>query len=178
VVSDAARMGIDEWVRRLAELPLEEPVIVQLRDKELPRQKFQHLLSRTLAHLQPLGWPVVVNSANGRWPQCAHVHLTAGALMEQATRPEGVLAGASCHDEREIAKAVALGLDYVVLGAVKATPSHPRAEPLGWERFESLAAGLPMPVFAIGGMTRADLGEARARGAHGVALLGAAFSGA
>jgi thiamine monophosphate synthase len=32
-----------------------------------------------------------------------------------------------------------------------------------------------MPIYAIGGLMRADLAEARRRGAHGVALLGAAF---
>jgi thiamine monophosphate synthase len=32
-----------------------------------------------------------------------------------------------------------------------------------------------MPVYAIGGLTRADLAEARERGAHGIALRGAAF---
>jgi thiamine monophosphate synthase len=33
-----------------------------------------------------------------------------------------------------------------------------------------------MPVYAIGGLTRRDLRQARQHGAHGVALLSAAFS--
>ena len=46
--------------------------------------------------------------------------------------------GASCHDEAELAHAAALGLDYAVVGPVKATASHPDAAPLGWERFAAL----------------------------------------
>jgi 8-oxo-dGTP diphosphatase len=84
--------------------------------------------------------------------------------------------GASCHDARELDHAASLALDYAVVGPVKETRSHPGARPIGWDAFSSLAAARPMPVYAIGGLTRADLGEARKRGAHGVALLSAAFS--
>ena len=52
---------------------------------------------------------------------------------------------------------------------------HPGSAPLGWERFEALARDRAMPIYAIGGLARRDLPEARRRGAHGVALLGAAF---
>jgi len=91
------------------------------------------------------------------------------------TRPQVALAGASCHDARELEQAQALGLDYAVLGPVRRTASHPNAAPLGWERFAQLVSNCAIPVYAICGMTRHTLPEARASGAHGVALLGAAF---
>ncbi|MGZ5598268.1 MAG: thiamine phosphate synthase, partial [Usitatibacter sp.] len=97
------------------------------------------------------------------------------ALMQTSTRPEASLVGASCHDERELDHAERIGVDYAVVGPVRATASHPAAVPLGWERFAALVRDRPMPVFAIGGLTRRDLEEARRHGAHGVALLGAAF---
>jgi 8-oxo-dGTP diphosphatase len=83
--------------------------------------------------------------------------------------------GASCHDERELEHAHKLGLDYVVLGPVRETASHPGVRGIGWERFATLARDRSMPVYAIGGLARADLREARTHGAHGVALLSAAF---
>jgi 8-oxo-dGTP diphosphatase len=58
---------------------------------------------------------------------------------------------------------------------VKPTASHPGATPLGWPRFAELTRNRPMPIFAIGGLRRSDLAEARRHGAHGVALLSAAF---
>jgi 8-oxo-dGTP diphosphatase len=61
------------------------------------------------------------------------------------------------------------------VGPVKPTASHPGVAALGWERFGALAQGRPMPVYAVGGLTRADLPVARRHGALGVALLGAAF---
>ena len=46
---------------------------------------------------------------------------------------------------------------------------------VGWDDFAALVKESPLPAYAIGGLTRADLAEAKRRGAHGVALRSAAF---
>ena len=180
VVSDASAVGIDDWIAALAERVLrqaqDERMLVQIREKSMDRQKLQHLLSRALVRARPFGSRVVVNSDCGTFPQCDGVHLTAKTLMTLSARPAGSLVGASCHDEAELAQAEKLGLDYVVVGPVKSTTSHPGAVPLGWGRLAQLVRDRPMPAYAIGGLTRTDLDAARACGAHGVAMLGAAFS--
>jgi len=176
VVSDAQALGIEPWVRRLERQLAREKLLVQLREKGLGRLRLQHLLSRVLARTEPLASLLVVNSDAGDFPQGGGVHLTSRALMQARARPAGRLVGASCHDAAELAHAAALGLDYAVVGPVKPTASHPDATPLGWDRFAELVAGSPLPVYAIGGLTRADLAEARERGAHGVALRSAAFT--
>lgn len=176
VISDAERLGIDEWIRAFAARAMDEKLLVQIREKRFDRQKLQHLLSRALARGAPFGSRFVVNSDCGALPQCAGVHLTSKALMASTARPAGLLVGASCHDAGELEHAAKLGLDYAVLGPVKPTASHAASAPLGWPAFEALAADRPMPVYAIGGLARADLPDARRHGAHGVALLGAAFA--
>ena len=176
VVSSAGEEGIDEWIAELSERALAERMLVQVREKGMHRQKVQHLLSRALVRARPFGSMVVVNSDCGAFPQCDGLHLTSRALMAAASRPGGSLVGASCHDESELAHAGKLGLDYVVVGPVKATASHPGAAPLGWARFAELVRDRTMPAYAIGGLTRADLAAARRHGAHGVALKSAAFA--
>lgn len=177
IVSNAAGMGIEAWIRKLAELAIGEKVLVQVREKTLNAQQVQHVLSRALVRVEPFGSRVVVNSDCGAYPQCDGVHLTSQALMQSASRPAGALVGASCHDARELDHAERIGVDYAVVGTVKATASHPGAAPMGWDGFAALARDRPMPIYAIGGLARADLGEARRRGAHGVALLRGAFEG-
>jgi 8-oxo-dGTP diphosphatase len=104
------------------------------------------------------------------------VHFTAAQLMALTGRPARGLAAASCHDQAELARAMALQLDFAVLGPVKATASHPAARPLGWEEFARIARGASIPVYAIGGMRRADLDAAWRAGAHGVAMIGGAWA--
>ena len=175
IVSDVARLGIDDWLEALAERATTERLLVQLREKSMGMHAMQNLLSRTLARVEPFGGRVVVNSDCGRFAQAHGVHLTSRALMEASSRPEAPLVGASCHDGAELDHAEKLGLDYAVLGPVCATASHPGAAPLGWERFAALAAHRSMPVYAIGGLSRQDLRTTRAHGGHGVAILRAAF---
>ncbi|HEX3096091.1 MAG TPA: Nudix family hydrolase [Usitatibacter sp.] len=175
IVSDAASMGIEEWVRALEERAQREPLLVQVREKAMGFHALQHLVSRALVRTSPWRSRIVLNSDCRRLPQCDGLHLTAAALKAAPARPAGSLVGASCHDAAELDRAAALGLDYAVLGPVKPTASHPHAKPLGWAGFEALARARPMPVYAIGGLVRGDLEEAARHGAHGVALLGAAF---
>ena len=177
VVSSAAETGISAWISKLEERLPQERLLVQVREKELDPLRLQHLLSRVMARAEPLGSRVVVNSGCGRFPQATGIHLTAKDLMAAPSRPDGILVGASCHDERELARAAELPIDYVVLGAVNATPSHPGGAVLGWERAAALIANYPLPVYLIGGLRRTDLARAREAGAHGIALRSAAFDG-
>jgi len=175
VVSNAAETGFDAWSLKLSAQVVSERLLIQIREKGLEPQRVQFLLSRALTRGTPFGARVVVNSDCGTWPQADGVHLTARALMAARSRPAGDLVGASCHTVEELAQAERLGMDYVVVGPVMATASHPDATLLGWEGFAALVRGHALPAYAIGGLTRADLAEAKRHGAHGVALRSAAF---
>jgi 8-oxo-dGTP diphosphatase len=91
--------------------------------------------------------------------------------MRLSARPARPLVAASCHDARELAQAMRLAFDFVLLGPVRATPSHPGAQTLGWAGFGALARGASLPVYAIGGMRPDDLDAARQHGAHGLAMI-------
>lgn len=99
------------------------------------------------------------------------VHLKAAQLRELAGRPLPAMSwvATSCHDREELELAAELQLDFATLSPVRATASHPDAEPLGWDRFADLAADARLPVYALGGVAPEDLRAARAAGAQGVA---------
>jgi 8-oxo-dGTP diphosphatase len=101
-------------------------------------------------------------------PGADGVHYSAAALMRLERRPARGLAAASCHTRGELERASALELDFAVLGPVLEKRG---AEPLGWERFAEIARGSPIPVYAIGGLTPADMERAWRAGAHGVAMI-------
>ena len=103
------------------------------------------------------------------------VHLTASQLLSLSRRPDFPLVAASCHDAGELAQARRLGLDFVVLGPVKETASHPGQPGIGWEAFAALAADYPLPIFALGGLAHEDRELAWHAGAHGIAAIRAAW---
>jgi 8-oxo-dGTP diphosphatase len=104
---------------------------------------------------------------------CHGLHLTASRLtrLDQRPRREGWWVGASCHHPRDLEQAARLGLDYALLSPVKATRTHPDAVPLGWKGFAALADRAALPVYALGGLTPADLTMAFECGAQGVAAI-------
>ena len=61
---------------------------------------------------------------------------------------------ATAHSLAEIGAAVRAGADAILLSPVFATRSHPGAPVLGTLRFLHLARRAPLPVIALGGMTK------------------------
>lgn len=170
-ISAAAELGAEGFMRRL-ESALERGLkLLQLREKAMPAEPLAHLAREVAARCRAHGARLMINADIGLAERLdAGVHLPSARLMALEQRPDLPWVAASCHDAAELERAQALGVDFVVLGPVLPTASHPEAQPLGWERFSSLAAGRPMPVYALGGLSPTDLDTARQAGAHGIAM--------
>jgi 8-oxo-dGTP diphosphatase len=154
-VTDARRFGLAHIERRLQ---VREP---QLEDREaFTRQVIE------LAHRH--GCKVMVKES---FPGADGIHFTAAQLLQLKQKPNEGMVAASCHTRAELEHAMALELDFAVLGPVRDKPPA-----LGWERFGEIARFSSIPVYAIGGMARADLRGARRAGAHGVAMIRGAWS--
>ncbi|HYK81832.1 MAG TPA: thiamine phosphate synthase [Gemmatimonadales bacterium] len=82
--------------------------------------------------------------------------------------------GQSVHDRGAAAAARTAGADYLVVGAVYRTATHPGRTPLGVAAVAEIAA-LGLPVIAVGGVTAERVGELRAAGVHGVAAIRAVW---
>jgi len=91
-----------------------------------------------------------------------------GQTTAQAAASDRLLA-VSVHDGKEIQAARQLVPDFMVLGNVLPTASHPARSMLGWDGFDVLAEQAGCPVYAIGGQSLETLGKAQQHGAHGIA---------
>ena len=104
----------------------------------------------------------------------AGVQLGHGSLPVSAARALNPLwwIGKSVHDLAEAEAARTEGADYLVVGPVFATASHPGRTPLGLQRLTAIAAAVDgLPVIAIGGITADRVREVRKSGAYGVAAI-------
>jgi 8-oxo-dGTP diphosphatase len=176
-ISNAAELGVPGFLRRLETQLGNGLRLLQIREKQLPAAELAALTLQAveLAHRSAARVLVNGNAELAQWSGADGVHLTARQLMCIASRPAMPWVGASCHDASELARAAQVGVDFVVLGPVQATPSHPGARTLGWGEFSRLAADYSLPVYALGGLRMTDMGAAWRAGAHGIGMMRGAW---
>ena len=163
------------WLQAL-ELALGQGVRrVQLRSGEgTDPTHWRVLAARAVALCREAGADVLVNGDIALARELdAGVHLRAAQLqqLDQRPLPAGRTVAASGHDAADLQHAERLRCDFAVLGPLKPTPTHPRATGIGWQRFAALREQVSLPLYAIGGMTPADIDDARAHGAQGIAAI-------
>jgi 8-oxo-dGTP diphosphatase len=171
-ITDAARLGIPKMLRLLEERLERGLKLVQVREPQLSVEQRTLFTGQVVDLAQRLGCKVLVKTP---FPGAHGLHLSSAQLMQIETKPLNMLVAASCHTRMELERAMRLELDFAVLGPVRRTASHENAVPLGWEQFAVLAKDASLPVYAIGGLGSADLGSAWRAGAHGIAMITAAW---
>lgn len=100
-------------------------------------------------------------------------HADSRSLKIIPGRPKGKLFSASCHNTEELARALQLKADFVVLSPVQKTASHPEMQALGWQPFSDMLDNMAVPVYALGGVSEHDMEKAWSHGAQGIAAISA-----
>jgi thiamine-phosphate pyrophosphorylase len=115
------------------------------------------------------GRPDIAAAAGAQGVQLASGDLSPGDA--RTVIPSGWI-GRSVHSIDEANEAVDDGADFLVVGSIYPTSSHPDRQPAG-PVLVSGAARFGRPVIAIGGVTPERVSELKAAGAYGVAAIGA-----
>ena len=107
------------------------------------------------------------------------VQLGTGSLPVSAARRLDATwwIGRSVHDFAEAEAAKAEGADYLLVGPVYPTATHPDRPPLGPETLAQITS-LGVPVIAIGGIGPGRAREVKAAGAYGAAAIRALWDAA
>jgi len=146
--------------------------LVQLRLPTIAPAALDSLAPQVTGVCHALGARVLLNGDPAAAARLGFdgVHLSAARLRSLDARPPDLeWVGASCHDAAELELAEVRDADFALVSPVRPTPSHPGANPLGWAGLEALCEQARLPVYALGGMTAADVPRAREAGAQGVA---------
>lgn len=155
--------------------------LVQLRAKHLPEQELIPLVNQAKALCATYEARLLVNTTAalaGRLD--VGIHLSSRQLLDSRVRPlpQDRMVAASVHNAAELQHANRLGVDFVVISPVLPTRSHPDAVILGWPGLAKLVEQAAMPVYALGGMTEAQLPHATQAGAQGIAAISAFWKAA
>jgi thiamine-phosphate pyrophosphorylase len=152
---------------------------IQLRDKHRAPEELIRIGRDIRAITREAGALFIVNDSLDVALACGAdgVHLgqddtAAGMARSRAPRP--FIIGISAGSVAEAVAAEQAGADYVALSPVFATASKDNAGPgQGLFVLREMKAAVSIPVIAIGGITRENLGEVIAAGADGIAVISA-----
>ncbi|HSJ14553.1 MAG TPA: thiamine phosphate synthase [Longimicrobiales bacterium] len=101
----------------------------------------------------------------------AHLGVRGMPLPAARRLLDNALLGFSAHTREEVRLAELEGADYVFLGTIFPSETHPARPPAGVELVRRTVPGAGLPVLAIGGITPERVSEVRAAGAYGVAVI-------
>lgn len=152
--------------------------LIQARLKNLSEEKVLDFLDIAYPICERKGALLLVNSGilNAIEMPSDGIHLTSRDLLMWNTRPENTKwLSASCHNLEELEHAQKIGVDFVLLSPVLKTQTHLETMPMGWEMFEKLVNRCNVPVYALGGLQKTDLENARLIGAQGICGISAFF---
>lgn len=178
--------------RRRSRLPLLDAVAeavaagvdaVQLRELDLPRDELL-ALAHSLRRVTTGRSLLLVNGdlALALAADADGVHLPEAGPAVAEVRARGgerLLIGRSVHSVAAAERAAEEGAEYVQVGAVFATASHPGREPSGLDLVRDVRSAVaPLsvrrtPLLAVGGITPENAAEVLAAGADGLAVIGA-----
>lgn len=163
---------LEDFLRRALEAGLDA---IQIREKDLPSGELYRVAAAAKKLANPHSTSLLVN---GRTDVALAagldgVHLPGNAVSPariRAVAPRGFLIGVSCHSLEDLRRAEQEAADYAVYSPVFPTSSKPGyGPPLGLPALEQACAAVQIPIFALGGVTKANAAHCVRAGAEGIA---------
>ncbi|HET7470366.1 MAG TPA: thiamine phosphate synthase [Gemmatimonadales bacterium] len=176
-VTDAAVLAADDFGVRAAAIAAAGPAVaLHARGRSAGGAALTRAAERLLALARP---PEAAVFVNGRPDVAAALQAHGVQLGGDDLSPGDARRvfrsgwiGRSVHAADEAARAVDEGADFLLVGNIYETASHPGRPPAGLALVRATVA-LGRPVIAIGGIDPARAREVRAAGAYGVAAISA-----
>ena len=178
----AALLGAADFGIRAAAIASGGPAVaLHARAREVSGQALTAAALRLAALVRPPGAAFLINghpdlaAALG-----AHGVQLSGRDLAPADARRVMRAGwigCSVHEVSEGERVLAQGADFLVVGSIFETASHPGQPARGLSLISEMAA-LGKPVIAIGGITPERAWQAREAGAYGVAAISALWNAA
>ena len=151
--------------------------MVQIRAPELSDSEFDGLVSKLADAIG--GRAITIVNPSGRAKRLYRgidgVQLSENASTNiadvRALYGKGALIGRSVHSVGAARAAAHSGADYLILGTIFASKSHPGGAWHGSEIIRRITSESELPIIGIGGITVENVGEVMRAGAHGIAVI-------
>ena len=154
---------------------------IQLREKELDEERFEQEAREIGALCRERHIPFVLddNVMLAKKVGADGVHVGQSDMEAGNVRsligPDRIL-GVSAQTVEQALRAEQAGADYLGVGAVFPTGSKDDATEVSYDTVKAIVEAVSIPVIAIGGITKDNVGELSGTGIAGVAVISAIFA--
>jgi thiamine-phosphate diphosphorylase len=168
-----------DFLQQIEQLAKGKPHAIMLREKDLPLDEYEALARKVNSICQKNNVPLIINQqiTIAKKLKIGFIQLS----MPNLRKYNGDLQlfdqiGASVHSVEEAIEAATFGATYLVAGHIFSTDSKKGVPPRGLSFLKQVCDAVPIPVFAIGGITRNDVNAIKAAGAKGVCIMSEAMT--
>jgi thiamine-phosphate pyrophosphorylase len=181
-ITDTKLIPRDRFVETVEAAVRGGATMVQLREKDTPREEFIRLARALLPVTRRYGALLIINDhpsiAKEIGADGVHVGREDPPVAEaRALLGAEAIIGASCYGE--VTRAMAAereGADYVAFGTPFPSPTKPKRTDISLGIFQEVKRQVNVPVFAIGGITVANARQVIDAGADGIAVVSGVFA--
>lgn len=154
---------------------------LQLREKEMPEEKFLKEAKFIHSLCQNYNVPLIINDnvqiALKADAEGVHIGQDDGDIGQiRKLLGKDKILGVSAHTVEEAQKAQKEGADYLGVGAVFKTGTKKDAKDMPFETLKQICSSVNIPVVAIGGITYENILKLSGSKADGIAVVSAIFS--
>jgi thiamine-phosphate pyrophosphorylase len=180
MITDRRRFAAaeDALLRRVAAAAAAGVNLIQVRERDLEARDLTRLVARCVTAARGSRARILVNDRlDVALAAGAHgLHLRSDSVPASRARalaPIGFLIGRSVHSRGEaVAAYVDGGVDYLLFGTVFPTDSKPGQAPAGVQALAEVVEATPLPVLAVGGVSRDTAPQLAGTGCAGFAAIG------
>ena len=171
-ITDRAKYG-EDFIKTLEGILKKGVKMVQLREKDLNGRALYELAEEVRALTRRYDALLLINE---RFDVARAVGADGVHLPEKSFPPSVVkslfpdmIVGFSAHSLESVRYAEEEGADFVTLGPVFRTTSHPEVEPIGTLKLKEVSEKVNIPIYALGGVTWDRIKLCYKNGAYGIA---------
>lgn len=180
-VTDRAWTGEKTLKEQLREALAAGVTFVQLREKDLDEQAFLAEAKEIKTLTDAYSVPLIINDNIQVALACgaAGVHIGQDDMDAKEARrllgPDKIL-GVTAKTPEQAKAAEAAGADYIGSGAIFGTTTKAGARPMTMEKLKAITSSVNIPVVAIGGINRENIGRLAGSGIAGAAVVSGIFA--
>lgn len=165
----------EDFLSRIRKIAAAHPAGIILREKDLPEEEYTKLAEQVMGICKDYQVPCILHSfveaAMELHASAIHLPLPILRKLTEKQKESFSIMGASCHSVEDAKEAWKLGCTYITAGHVFDTDCKKGLPGRGLEFLNEVCESVPIPVYAIGGISQEKMESVRGAGAKGACVM-------